>query len=120
MPFIALIFLESFFIISLISDGFYPVFKKWLGSSWSVGYSKPGEWWYISLAFLVGLFICFSSLVYTFIKSTNRYKKISWTIVSLIVLTIVQFLFIKLVLTIEFPLFFVLSVPLSILFLMLF
>ena len=116
MPFIALIFLGAFFIpISLISDGFYPVFKKWLGNSWSIGYSKPVEWWYISLALLVGLFICFSSLVYTFIKSTNRYKKISWTIVSLLVLTFIQFLFIKLVLTIEFPLFFVLAVPLSIL-----
>lgn len=116
MPIIALVFLGAFFVaVSLMSDGFYPVFKKWLGGSWCIGYSKPIEWWYISISVLVGLFICLSSLVYTFIKSTNRYKKISWTIVSLLVLNFAQFLFTKFVLNIDFPLFFVLAVPYSIL-----
>ena len=95
MPLIALVFLGAFFIpISLINDGFYSVFKEWLISSWSVGYSRAVEWGYISLAVLIGILICFSSLVYTFIKSTNRYKKISWILVSLLSLTFAQFLYI--------------------------
>ena len=116
MPLIALVFLGAFFIpISLINDGFYSVFKEWLVSSWSVGYSRAVEWSYISLAVLIGILICFSSLVYTFIKSTNRYKKISWILVSLLSLTFAQFLFIKFVLNIDYPLFFILIVPFSIL-----
>ncbi len=116
MPLIALVFLGAFFFpVSLISDGFYSVFKEWLGSSWSAGYSRSLEWGYILLAVLIGVLICFSSLVYTFIKSTNRYKKISWIIVSLLALTFAQFLFIKFVLNINYPLFFVLAVPFSIL-----
>ena len=116
MPLIALVFLGAFFIpISLINDGFYSVFKEWLISSWSVGYSRAVEWAYISLAVLIGILICFSSLVYTFIKSTNRYKKISWILVSLLSLTFTQFLYIKFVLNIDYPLFFVLVVPFSIL-----
>ena len=116
MPLVALVFLGAFFFpISLISDGFYSVFKDWLGSSWSVGYSSAVDWSYISFAVLIGLLICLSSLVYTFIKSANRYKKISWIIVSLLALTFAQFLFIKFVLNIDYPLFFVLAVPFSIL-----
>ena len=116
MPLIALVFLGAFFIpISLINDGFYSVFKEWLVSSWSVGYSMAVEWGYISLAVSIGILICFSSLVYTFIKSTNRYKKISWILVSLLSLTFAQFLYIKFVLNIDYPLFFVLVVPFSIL-----
>jgi len=116
MPLIALVFLGAFFVpISLINDGFYSVFKEWLVSSWSVGYSRAVEWGYISLAVLIGILICFSSLVYTFIKSTNRYKKISWILVSLLSLTFAQFLYIKFVLNIDYPLFFILVVPFSIL-----
>jgi hypothetical protein len=116
MPLIALVFLGAFlFPVSLISDGFYSVFKEWLGSSWSVSYSRAVEWGYILLAVLIGVLICFSSLFYTFIKSTNRYKKISWIVVSLLALTFAQFLFTKLVLNIDYPLFFILAVPFSIL-----
>ena len=116
MPLIALVFLGAFFFpVSLISNGFYSVFKEWLGSSWSAGYSRSLEWGYILVGVLIGVLICFSSLVYTFIKSTNRYKKISWIIVSLLALTFAQFLFIKFVLNINYPLFFVLAVPFSIL-----
>ena len=116
MPLIALVFLGVYFMpISVIIDGFYSVFKKWLGSSWSSGYSNAVEWGYISISILIGLLICFSSLVYTFIKSANRFKKISWIIVSLLVLTFAQFLFVKFVLNINYPLFFVMAVPFSIL-----
>ena len=116
MPLIALVFLGVFFVpISLINDGFYYVFEEWLVSSWSVGCSRSVEWIYISLAVLIGILICFSSLVYTFIKSTNRYKKISWILVSLLSLTFAQFLYTKFVLNIDYPLFFILVVPFSIL-----
>jgi hypothetical protein len=116
MPFIALVFLGAFFLpVSLIYNGFFSVLKEWLGSSWSGGYLSVVEWSYISLTFLIGILICFSSLVYTFVKSTNRYKKISWVLVSLLALTFAQFLFIKFVLNIDYPLFFILAVPYSIL-----
>jgi hypothetical protein len=116
MPLIALVFLGAFFIpVSLISDGFYSIFKEWLGSSLVLGGSRSYEWSYISFSALAGLLIFFSSLVFTFIKSTNRYKKISWIIVSLLALAITQFLFVKLILRINYPLFFILAVPFSIL-----
>ena len=116
MPLIALVFLGSFIIpVSLISDGFYSIFKEWLGSSLVLGSSRSYEWSYISFSALAGLLIFFSSLVFTFIKSTNRYKKISWIIVSLLALAITQFLFVKFVLSIDYPLFFILAVPFSIL-----
>jgi hypothetical protein len=116
MPLIALIFLGAFFFpVSLIYDGSLSVFKEWLGSSWGCGYLSAVDWGYISLTTLIGILICFSSLVYTFIKSTNRYKKISWVLVSLLALTFAQFLFIKFVLNIHYPLFFILAVPFSIL-----
>ena len=116
MPLLALIFLGAFFIpISLLSDGFYSFFKEWLASSWSVGYSKAYKWNYNSFALLVGLLICFSSLIFTFIKSINRYKKISWIIVSLLALSVTQFLYVKFVLSIDYPLFFGLAIPFSIL-----
>ncbi|MDG1689664.1 MAG: hypothetical protein P8I02_02615 [Flavobacteriales bacterium] len=116
MPLIALVFLGAFFFpFSLISDGFYSVFNEWLGISWAASYPRAINWGYISFAVLVGLLICFSSLVYTFIKSTNRYKKISWIVVSLLALTFAQFLFIKFVLNIDYPLFFILAMPFSIL-----
>lgn len=116
MPLVALIFLGAFFIpISLLSDTFYSFFKEWLASSWGVGYSKAYKWNYNSLAVLVGLLICFSSLIFTFIKSTNRYKKISWIMVSLLALSFAQFLYVKFIFSIDYPLFFVLAVPFSIL-----
>ena len=116
MPLIALVFLGAFFIpVSLISDGFYSIFKEWLGSSLVLGSSRSYEWSYISFSALAGLLIFFSSLVFTFIKSTNRYKKISWIIISLLSLAITQFLFVKFVLSIDYPLFFILAVPFSIL-----
>tara|TARA_B110001452_G_scaffold235460_1_gene214285 strand:+ start:71 stop:1021 length:951 start_codon:yes stop_codon:yes gene_type:complete len=116
MPFIALVFLGAFFIpLSSLSEGFYSFFYQWLASSWGVGYLKSFEWGYILVSVLFGLLICFSSLVFAFIKSSNRYKKISWIMVSLLALAIIQFLFIKFVLSINYPLFFVLAVPFSIL-----
>ena len=116
MPLVALIFLGAFFIpISLLSDTFYSFFKEWLASSWGVGYSKAYKWNYNSLAVLVGLLICFSSLIFTIIKSTNRYKKISWIMVSLLALSFAQFLYVKFIFSIDYPLFFVLAVPFSIL-----
>lgn len=116
MPLVALVFLGAFFIpISLLSDDFYSFFKEWLASSWGVGYSKAYKWNYNSLAVLVGLLICISSLIFTFIKSTNRYKKISLIIVSLLALSFAQFLYVKFIFSIDYPLFFVLAVPFSIL-----
>ncbi|MDA7787582.1 hypothetical protein N8960_01080 [bacterium] len=116
MPLVALVFLGAFFIpISLLSDTFYSFFKEWLASSWGVGYSKAYKWNYNSLAVLVGLLICISSLIFTFIKSTNRYKKISLIIVSLLALSFAQFLYVKFIFSIDYPLFFVLAVPFSIL-----
>jgi hypothetical protein len=116
MPLVALIFLGAFFIpISLLSDAIYSFFKEWLASSWGVGYSKAYKWNYNSLAVLVGLLICFSSLIFTFTKSTNRYKKISWIMVSLLALSFAQFLYVKFIFSIDYPLFFVLAVPFSIL-----
>ena len=116
MPLVALIFLGAFFIpISLLSDTFYSFFKEWLARSWGIGYSKVYKWNYNSLAVLVGLLICFSSLIFTFIKSTNRYKKISWIMVSLLALSFAQFLYVKFIFSIDYPLFFVLAVPFSIL-----
>ena len=116
MPLVAFIFLGAFFIpISLLSDAIYSFFKEWLASSWGVGYSKAYKWNYNSLAVLVGLLICFSSLIFTFIKSTNRYKKISWIMVSLLALSFAQFLYLKFIFSIDYPLFFVLAVPFSIL-----
>jgi hypothetical protein len=116
MPLVALVFIGAFFIpITLIIDGFYSFFKEWLVSSWRIGYSREFEWGYISFSVLIGILISFSSLAFTFIKSSNRYKKISWIIVSLLALACVQFLFIKFFLNIEYPLFFILAVPFSIL-----
>ena len=116
MPLVAFIFLGAFFIpISLLSDAIYSFFKEWLASSWGVGSSKAYTWNYNSLAVLVGLLICFSSLIFTFIKSTNRYKKISWIMVSLLALSFAQFLYLKFIFSIDYPLFFVLAVPFSIL-----
>jgi hypothetical protein len=116
MTLVALIFLGAFFIpICLLSDSFYSFFKEWLASSWGVGYLKAYNWNYNSFALLVGLLICFSSLIFTFIKSINRYKKISWIIVSLLALSVTQFLYVKFVLSIDYPLFFGLAIPFSIL-----
>ena len=116
MPLIALVFLGAFFIpILLISDGFYTFFKDWLVSSWRIDYLSAFEWNYISFSILIGLLICISSLVFTFSKSSNRYKKISWIIVSLLFLCFAQFLFIKFIFSIDYPLFFNLTVPFSIL-----
>ena len=116
MPLVALIFLLAFFIPSLLLiDGFNSFFKLWMVSSYRIGYTSAFEWGYISFSILIGLLISFISLVFTFIKSSNRYKKISWIIVSLLTLNFAQFLFVKFVLKIDYPLFFNLAVPFSVL-----
>lgn len=116
MPLIALVFVGGFFFpFYLIRDGFYSGFKEWLGSSLGFSSLSLYEWNYILFSALFGLLIFMSSLVFTFIKSTNRYKKISWVIVSLLALAITQLLYVKFILSIDYPLFFILAVPFSIL-----
>ena len=116
MPFVALVFISAFFLpFAIISDYFYSFLKQWLVSSWVVGSSSVLQWSYISFSFIIGLLISLSSLVYTFVKSSNRYKKITWIIVSLLVLTIIQFFSVKFLFNIDYPLFFNLAIPFSIL-----
>ena len=116
MPLIAFVFLAAFFIpMSLINDGFYSFFNEWLVSFWRISYASVAEWGYILACVLIGLLICLSSLVFTFVKSSNRYKKIAWIIVSLLTLCFSQFLFIKFFLRVDYPLFFSLVAPFSIL-----
>jgi hypothetical protein len=111
-----LVFISAFFLpFAIISDYFYSFLKQWLVSSWVVGSSSVLQWSYISFSFIIGLLISLSSLVYTFVKSSNRYKKITWIIVSLLVLTIIQFFSVKFLFNIDYPLFFNLAIPFSIL-----
>ena len=116
MPFISLIFISVY----LVPLGYFnESFNSWITLWWN--YSKIDnldnfmDWAFLLFSICFGLIIGFITLVFTFIKSNNRYKKITWIILSLLFLCLIQLLICKLYLYLQYPLFFTLLLPLSIL-----
>ena len=116
MPIIALIFISVY----LLPFGYFnKSLNNWSTIWWN--YSKINnlnnfiEWGFLFFSICLGLLIGLSTLIFTFIKSNNRYKKIAWVILSLFFLCLIQLILSKLYLNIQYPLLFTLLLPLSIL-----
>ena len=116
MPVIALIFISAYLLpLVYFNDSFNSWITVWWNYSKTNNLNNFNEWGGVFFSICFGLIIGLSTLIFTFIKSNNRYKKIAWIIMSLLFLCLIQLLICKLYLYVQYPLFFTLLLPLSIL-----
>ena len=94
MPLVGLLFIASY----IITAGF--VFKKltfWVENWGSIrGFylnDNIENWMYFLSVMSIGVLISFRTLYFSFVSSSNRYKKVSWIIISFLFCCMAQFLF---------------------------
>lgn len=91
MPFISLVFISIYLIVLLFyfSEVNFWI-KNWLQNLQDSQLISWKSWWYSIFIFLFGVIIGSRTLFLSFIRSSNRYKKITWIFISLFFCFVLQ------------------------------
>ena len=94
MPIIAILFMGVYFITFYL---LFPEHNMWLISlkdTYFVEISiKNITWWYWVVLLVSGLVISAKTVFISFSRSSNRYKKITWILISLLLCCVLQLIF---------------------------
>lgn len=94
MPIIAILFMGVYFITLYL---LFPEHNMWLISlkhTYFIEKSvKKITWWYWVVLLVSGLVISAKTVFISFLRSSNRYKKITWILISLLVCGVLQHMF---------------------------
>ena len=91
MPFIALFFISIYIFVLLF---YFGDFNFWIENDYqNLKHFQPiksDNWWYFGIVLLLGFIISSRTLFLSFIRSNNRYKKITWVFINLFFCCILQ------------------------------
>ena len=91
MPFISLVFISTYLIVLLFYFSEVNIWiKNWVQNLQDSQLISWNSWWYSIFIFLFGFIIGSRTLFLSFIRSSNRYKKITWIFISLFFCFVLQ------------------------------